>query len=246
VLVGQGCAAVIQGDTVSARTFLQQALELAEARGLPLLLSGPVHALGHLERAQGCLRAAEAHYRRALNIRWATNEAHAVVECLESLAAVAAESGDGKRAARLWAAGEMERERRGYGQPPVRQRDPDAVAAVRAVLGDEQFGAAWNEGLRLTLEEAVGYASTRGRERAPRPATGWESLTPAEREVAMLVAEGLTNSQISEGRFISLNTVKKHVARSFAKLDVTTRTALANQVRLHGHDGRTLASPVVD
>ena len=52
-----------------------------------------------------------------------------------------------------------------------------------------------------------------------RPLTGWESLTPTERSVADLVAEGLTNPQIGDRLFISRRTVQAHLAHVFAKLD---------------------------
>ena len=42
-----------------------------------------------------------------------------------------------------------------------------------------------------------------------------------------LLAEGLTNGQIGERMFISLETVKTHVRHVFAKLDVRSRAQLA-------------------
>ena len=62
------------------------------------------------------------------------------------------------------------------------------------------------------------------------PGGGGPSLTEREREVAMLVAEGLTNPQIAERLVISLETVKNHVSSAFAKLGVTTRVELAREL----------------
>ena len=59
-----------------------------------------------------------------------------------------------------------------------------------------------------------------------RPDHGWDSLTPAEREVAQLVAEGLSNPGIADRLFISRATVKTHLTHVFTKLDVKARTAL--------------------
>lgn len=52
-------------------------------------------------------------------------------------------------------------------------------------------------------------------------------LTEREREVLELLAEGLTNQQIGERLFISLNTVKRHLKAVFEKLEVSNRAAAA-------------------
>lgn len=67
--------------------------------------------------------------------------------------------------------------------------------------------------------------------RPSRPATGaapaqLEMLTPREREIVALVAEGLTNDEIADRLVISPLTVKTHVNRSMAKLDLRDRAQL--------------------
>ncbi|HEX6021599.1 MAG TPA: helix-turn-helix transcriptional regulator, partial [Solirubrobacter sp.] len=57
-------------------------------------------------------------------------------------------------------------------------------------------------------------------------------LTPREREVAVLVGEGLTNAQIALRLQLSEKTVEKHVSRVLAKLGVASRTGI---VRLLAH-----------
>jgi DNA-binding CsgD family transcriptional regulator len=51
-------------------------------------------------------------------------------------------------------------------------------------------------------------------------------LTPREREVARMVALGLTNGAIAGKLAVSPWTVSTHLRRIFAKLDVTTRAAM--------------------
>jgi DNA-binding NarL/FixJ family response regulator len=53
------------------------------------------------------------------------------------------------------------------------------------------------------------------------------SLTPREREVAALVAQGLTNRQIASRLVISEATVETHLARIFRKLGMQSRTQLS-------------------
>ncbi len=50
------------------------------------------------------------------------------------------------------------------------------------------------------------------------------ALTAREREVLVLMVEGLNNQQIAERLVVSLSTAKTHVSNVLAKLGVTTRT----------------------
>jgi DNA-binding CsgD family transcriptional regulator/PAS domain-containing protein len=52
-------------------------------------------------------------------------------------------------------------------------------------------------------------------------------FTRREAEVALLLAEGLTNSQLAERLFLSPHTTRKHAERVLEKLDLRTRKALA-------------------
>lgn len=62
--------------------------------------------------------------------------------------------------------------------------------------------------------------------RAPDDDRQWGpwSLTQRELEVLQLLAEGATNSEISQRLYISPKTTKNHLAAIFQKLDVTNRT----------------------
>jgi DNA-binding NarL/FixJ family response regulator len=62
--------------------------------------------------------------------------------------------------------------------------------------------------------------------RGPQPADEplLEQLTPREREVLALVADGLPNREIAHELEISEHTVKFHLASVFGKLGVSSRT----------------------
>ena len=77
----------------------------------------------------------------------------------------------------------------------------------------------------MSDEEAVAHAS-RGRGSRQRPATGPRSLTPAQRDVVALAAEGLTNREVAERLRISPRTVQAHLTKAYAKLGVTSRREL--------------------
>jgi DNA-binding CsgD family transcriptional regulator len=66
----------------------------------------------------------------------------------------------------------------------------------------------------------------------PPVGTELDALTPREREVLDMLAEGLSNKEIAWRMKISGHTVKFHVASIFAKLNVSTRTeAVAQGIR---------------
>lgn len=51
-------------------------------------------------------------------------------------------------------------------------------------------------------------------------------LSPREKEVARLAARGYSNAQIAEELFISVETVKRHMATIFEKLEIKSRKEL--------------------
>ena len=107
----------------------------------------------------------------------------------------------------------------------------EIVAAVEAVsaglfaFGEDAFAALLSATPR-TSEEPAGQTSAEG----PPPAgTELDALTPREREVLDMLAEGLSNKEIAWRMKISGHTVKFHVASIFAKLNVSTRTEAVTQ-----------------
>jgi DNA-binding CsgD family transcriptional regulator len=99
----------------------------------------------------------------------------------------------------------------------------------RALVTFEGIGAARDVARAEARMRALGV---RRGVRGPRlrPRTGWASLTPTERTVVDLVAEGLSNPQVAERMFLSRRTVQTHLAHVFGKLDITSRAELAAEV----------------
>jgi DNA-binding CsgD family transcriptional regulator len=56
--------------------------------------------------------------------------------------------------------------------------------------------------------------------------SGAAALTPSERRIAAMAAEGLSNSDIAQALFVTLRTVEMHLSNAFRKLDVSSRTQL--------------------
>jgi len=60
------------------------------------------------------------------------------------------------------------------------------------------------------------------------------SISKRELEVLQLMAEGLSNKEIAEKLFVSLNTVKTHSSKVFEKLDVKRRTQAVEKAKKSG------------
>ncbi len=89
----------------------------------------------------------------------------------------------------------------------------EIVAAIRAVVA----GEGWID-RRVTLPIIAGIAR-QPEQHSPTPAE-MAQLTRREREVLALLAQGLSNADVAEHLFIAETTVKTHLARLMAKLDV--------------------------
>jgi DNA-binding CsgD family transcriptional regulator len=63
-------------------------------------------------------------------------------------------------------------------------------------------------------------------------------LTAREREIALLVADGLTSKEVAERLFLSARTVSNHLQNAYAKLGISKRTELAAALVRYGEGQR--------
>ena len=183
-------------------------------------------ALGDLERAERIAAYLEAHATRT-DHRWSRATSGRI------RALVAADRGDLdaalehtgqaladhdrlqmplERARTLLVEGIVERRAKRRGQ--ARRALEDAGSEF------ERIGARlWAERARAELARISG--------RRPRVAG---ELTPAERRVVELAAEGLSNKEIAQTLFVTVHTVELHLSHAYAKLGVRSRSQLARRV----------------
>jgi non-specific serine/threonine protein kinase len=97
------------------------------------------------------------------------------------------------------------------------------LASVR--LGQRRSTEARNAAREMTLDEAIAYATATGdlRKVEAHPAG---RLSPREREVAALVARGLSNRTIATQLSITERTAGAHVEHILDKLGFTSRTQI--------------------
>jgi DNA-binding CsgD family transcriptional regulator len=114
-----------------------------------------------------------------------------------------------------------------------------AQAAARAKLDTATFSASWAAGRALAADVAIaealeGTLPVPSALREPAVAAAHDSLSPRERDVLRLLAEGKSDRQIATALFISRRTAATHVAGIFRKLDLTSRAAAAAYAVRHG------------
>jgi predicted ATPase/DNA-binding CsgD family transcriptional regulator len=222
------------GEINQATNSLDEAESLARPADLIWVLGRARRVRGKLLALEGDIQGAESLAHEAMSLGREAGDQIGLVDALELLARLVAEQSSPREAVRLWAAAESMRAGLGYVRFPVEQGPYDAaVASIKEALGPEEFAAAWAEGAKLSVEEAIAYAA-RGRGERKRPTTGWASLTPSELEVVRLVGEHLSNPEIAARLFVSRATVKSHLLHIFSKLGIDSRSELAAEVIKRG------------
>jgi DNA-binding NarL/FixJ family response regulator len=103
-----------------------------------------------------------------------------------------------------------------------------AVEAQQALREAARAAATMATALDVALAGLADAETSRGGPlRAAVGPPGKAALSPREREVLALVAEGHSNRAIAEALFVSPNTVKTHVASLLRKHDASSRAQLA-------------------
>jgi predicted ATPase/class 3 adenylate cyclase/DNA-binding CsgD family transcriptional regulator len=222
-------AALAGGDLVAARRWADEAV--TSTTGFYLSVALLTRALVAI--AQGGPERGERDAYDALACAAEVGAYLPIPEILECLAGLAGDAGSHREAARLFGAAHVIRQRMGAVRFNVYDAGYDAsVAALRDAMGETNFDSGWAEGAALSVEEAIAYAQ-RGRGQRKRPASGWASLTPTERDVMRLVGEGLANNDIAARLFVSPRTVSTHLTHVYNKLGLSSRVQLAQEAARH-------------
>ncbi|MFD9734994.1 ATP-binding protein [Umezawaea sp. NPDC059074] len=189
------------GSLDEALDLSEHALLLAAAMDLPFQ-----HGIAHLTRSRvlaECGQLPLSVDEASVAVRWFTEARAPLYRAMaHDFAAVA-----------LSAAGDLQRARVEFG---------------KAKNGYAACEAGW-------LLTRVRNSESRLGARAPRPrrpdAVGTvDALSVREREIARLVADGLTNREIAARLFLSAKTVEAHLARMFTKLGVKSRVGVAQRL----------------
>ena len=167
-----GYEAYLQGDLDEAVSLLDEGVTLAREAGDRLVLGYILDSRGVVAEAQGELERATDLYQEALALSQQVGNPLVEAFALSSLAGMATRQGQPARAARMWGAASALRDSIGTRLPlEEEERFAGPVAAVRELLGEETFTAAWDDGRAQPLDQVVADALTLGNEIAMSTST---------------------------------------------------------------------------
>jgi non-specific serine/threonine protein kinase len=254
--------ALAQGDLDGTEAKLEELFARQRARGHEpgtghAFASDAMLFFGDVARGRGEAATALARYKAGLREAWRHGQDPTVAYGIGAVAGALAAAGRWERAARLFGAAEIHCERAGLsfavqsfdrqralGLPEPWSRGGDAVGAqellreavaarhlrLPPIPDPERAAVCWAAGRAMTTAQAVAEALA---EEAVDPIIS-HGLTPREREVLTLVAEGLSDRDIAATLCVDPGTVRSHLTNIFGKFGVRSRTAAIAAARRLG------------
>ena len=151
-----GVVAYYHGNYDRAAGLLEEGLVLWREVGGERGIATTLAVLGRVVHAQGDQERAGGLFRESLSLYAKQGDKRGTAWSLEGLARVAGARGEPERTARLFGAADALREAIGDPLPPRDRIDYErGVNAVRALLDEQCFAAAWAQGRGMTLEQAI-------------------------------------------------------------------------------------------
>ncbi|MFC5746462.1 ATP-binding protein [Actinomadura rugatobispora] len=238
-LIGLGRLDEARGDRPAARAHYGEALPILREIGARPELARALAGLGRVALDQDDPGAARAALTESLRLSRSTGIRLDISRALDAFAELAAREGDPAGAVFLGGAAAALREAAGRA-PDAGARFERELEPLRRELGEPLVAQLWAEGRAATLDEAAGRAlrepdpagTAAAAPAAPAapvtpPVTPPSVLTAREREIAQLVARGLSNRAIAAELVISPATVARHVTNILAKLGFGSRAQVA-------------------
>ncbi|MBU3061936.1 protein kinase [Nocardia sp. NEAU-G5] len=225
-LITLGLNHAMHGDPARAIEYHGKVLAITEKYGETVFRSTALWALGTAVWKQGDRRRSQELLTEALRINRRVRSAMLAAQSLEALAWIAAADGAAEHAAvLLGAAGELWQSTGNilFGVPELLAYHEECHRTVRAALGARGFVAAFRRGQVKGMDAAVAYALGEQPTHAARPSG---ELTKRERQVAELIAQGLTNKQIAAKLVIAQRTAEGHTEHILSKLGFTSRAQI--------------------
>jgi predicted ATPase/DNA-binding CsgD family transcriptional regulator len=236
-----GYVFMLGGDAEHAIARCAQGLDRLGRDGQERWLRSWLHFVTGLALfMRGSHQASAAELIRSLGLKHELGDSMGIAYALEGIAWTAAIQRRYPRAAALLGAAEPLWQLVGsrLGRIEIlQQQHALAEAAAREAMGEDAWTSRYQRGMDCPLDRVIALAVSDGEELGPVPATAppdlaaGRRLTSRERQIAALVAEGLSNREIAIRLVISKRTVDAHVEHVLAKLGASSRVQIATWQR---------------
>jgi len=147
------------GDIERGRELHEENLRRARALGNRRLEAYALAQLGFVARSEGRLDEAVSMLRQSIRMTHGMEDRLELAINFGRLAAFLSDQGRWEAAAKLLAASKSLSEQLGVTDPWwAQRRNEETLAAIHAHLDDDEFDRVWDEGGRLTVDQAVALA----------------------------------------------------------------------------------------
>ena len=154
-----GEVAFYAGDLAAAARRFERSLTICREAGDKRGEANALHRLGRVEMERGDAESARAHLATALKALRAFEMREELLECLEDHALLALSAGEALAAVQIAAAAALSRERLDlFRQPQDEKRWNLGFGPLRTGMPADAFAAAWDEGGRWEIDEALRFA----------------------------------------------------------------------------------------
>jgi DNA-binding CsgD family transcriptional regulator len=188
---------------------------LAQARHAADLASQAycVFYLGWLDLMEGRIAEGWAHLRESTEIANREGEQLAILNCEDLGGHLCSATQRWAEAVTLWAALDAHTQDGGFiDMPQDVDRRQAPLRKARQALGPARTHAAEQRGAAMTLATAAAFLTMLATPEPHAPVRQGQ-LSPRERELVTLVAQGRTDAQIARQLYISVSTVRSHLDR---------------------------------
>jgi predicted ATPase/DNA-binding CsgD family transcriptional regulator len=221
-------ATALRGDEGSG-ACAEELMTAVQNIDADFMMAWATWALGMHHWRHGDNRRATELFKEALRLHCAYYNSWGYAWCTEALAWAAADDGQNQRAAGLLGATQASLRSLGGmgGFQMFAAAHERCEAQLRRALGDDAYAEAVHHGAELDTDETTAYALSEELavpSRAAPPPGADNALTRRERQVAELIARGMSNKQIAAELVVSPRTAEGHVERILTKLGLSSRT----------------------